>query len=67
MVPLMRVQSTEEVPTDAFVTVKYRGYWFWIDDKDFQSKKVFSFLMFLFSLAETGAPSQAPVLTIPTG
>ncbi|MCD6174426.1 MAG: hypothetical protein J7K65_01490 [Planctomycetes bacterium] len=63
----MRVQSTKEAPTDAFVTVQYRGYWFWIDDKDFQSKKVFSFLMFLFSLAETGTPPQAPVLTIPAG
>ena len=65
--PLMRVQADKEPPGDAFVTVQYRGYWFWIDDKDYQSKKMFSFLMFLFSLAETGAPAQAPVLTIPTG
>jgi len=48
------------------VAVKYREHWFWIDDLDIKSKKVFSFLMFLFTLAETGMPEQAPVLTIPT-
>jgi len=65
--PLIRVQSDSEKPADAFVAVKYRDHWFWIDDRDFKSKKIFSFLMFLFTLAETGTPQPAPVLTIPTG
>lgn len=65
--PLVRVQSDGEEPADAFAAVSYRDHWFWIDDKDFRSKKMFSFLMFLFTLAETGTPQQAPVLTIPTG
>jgi len=65
--PLIRVQSDGEKPADAFVAVSYRDHWFWIDDKDFRSKKMFSFLMFLFTLAETGTPQAAPVLTIPTG
>jgi hypothetical protein len=65
--PLLCVQSDSEKPADAFVSVKYRDHWFWIDDRNFTSKKMFSFLMFLFSLTETGTPQQAPVLTIPTG
>ena len=65
--PIFRVQSDSKKPADAFVAVQYRDHWFWIDDRDFTSKKMFSFLMFLFTLAETGTPQQAPVLTIPTG
>jgi len=65
--PIFRVQSDSKKPADAFVAVQYRDHWFWIDDRDFTSKKMFSFLMFLFTLAETGTPQPAPVLTIPTG
>lgn len=65
--PLIRIQSHSGEPADAFVAVQYRDHWFWIDDRDFKSKKMFSFLMFLFTLAETGTPQPAPVLTIPTG
>ena len=44
----------------------YRGYWFWIDDRDMGSKRLFTFLMFIFTLVETGGKEGAPVLTIPT-
>jgi hypothetical protein len=54
-------------PDDAFVSVHYRDYWFYIPDTEFRSKRLFSFLLFLFTLAETGAPGKVPVLTIPTG
>ncbi|MHC4557121.1 MAG: hypothetical protein ACYTFW_08045 [Planctomycetota bacterium] len=67
VIPRTRIRSALEKPADAFVAVQYRGYWFWINDRDFVSKRLFSFLMFLFTLAETGAPTQAPTLTIPTG
>jgi hypothetical protein len=66
--PLMRIQSTDaDTMKDAFVSVRYRGNTFWIDDRDYQSKRFFSFMMFLLTLAETGAPSQAPIVTIPVG
>ncbi len=67
VVPLMRVQSSKEKFKDAFASVRYRDYWFWIDDRDYQSKRLFSFLMFLFTLAETGSPVQAPAVTISAG
>ena len=65
--PLLRVYSSLDPPKDAFVRIEYGGHWFWIDDKDYWSKRMFSFLMYLFTLAETGTPSQAPVLTLPAG
>jgi hypothetical protein len=61
------VKSDPEKPEDAFLAVKYRDYWFYIEDTDFRSKRMFSFLLFLLSLAEGGGEGLAPVLTLPTG
>ena len=65
--PLVRIQSSPEKPGDAFVMVPYRGHWYWIDDRDIPSKTLFSFLMFLFTLVETGDKGAPPVVTIPAG
>ena len=65
--PLMRIQSSSEKPGDAFVSIPYRNSYFWIDDRDLMSKKLFSFLMFVFTLVETGEKGTAPIVTIPTG
>jgi hypothetical protein len=65
--PLIRVNSTLERPADAFVAIRYRETWFSIDDRDLASKGVFSFLMFLFTLTETGGGQVSPVLTVPAG
>jgi hypothetical protein len=64
---LIRVQSSKEAPADAFISIQYRGHWFWIDDRDYHSKGVFTFLMFLFTLTETGGGQVAPVITVPAG
>ena len=65
--PLIRIASSPERPADAFVAVPYRDHWFWIDDRDVPSKRLFSFLFFIFTLTETGGKEGVPVLTIPTG
>ena len=65
--PLIRVHSSTGRPADAFVSIPYRNSYFWIDDRDFASKKIFSFLMFVFTLVETGEKGAAPIVTIPTG
>jgi type I restriction-modification system DNA methylase subunit/predicted type IV restriction endonuclease len=65
--PLVRIQSSPGKPADAFVSVSYRDSYFWIDDRDYMSKKIFSFLMFVFTLVETGEKGAAPIVTIPTG
>jgi hypothetical protein len=64
--PLILIGRALERPADAFLTVPYRGYWFWIDDRDMPSKRLFSFLMFIFTLVEPGSKEGPPVLTIPT-
>ena len=63
--PLIRIGSAAERPNEAFAAVRYRGHWFAIDDHDMPSKRLFSFLMFLFTLVETGGKEGAPVVTIP--
>jgi hypothetical protein len=54
-------------PQDAYTAVRWRGRWFWIDDRDLRSKSAMTFLTLIFSLGETGsAPgSAAPVITVP--
>ena len=51
-------------PVDAYSAVFYRDRWFWIDDRDLLSKRVFMFLMIFYSLSETRAIPQAPIVTI---
>ncbi|MCE5241823.1 MAG: hypothetical protein LLF99_01390 [Desulfobacteraceae bacterium] len=65
--PLIRIHSSRQKPADAFVAAAYHDYWFWIDDRDLPSKRVFSFLMFIFTLVETGGKEGAPIVTIPAG
>ena len=61
------IRSDEHEPSDAFIAVNYRDLWFYIEDTDFRSKRMFSFLLFLFSLAESGSEGITPILTLPTG
>jgi hypothetical protein len=63
--PLVRVLAGPERPADAFAAVRHRDTWYWIDDRDYRSKRVLSVLMLFFSLAETGVAPQAPLLTLP--
>jgi hypothetical protein len=62
---LLRVHSSEAAPKDAHVAVRYRDGWFYIDDRDHESKAAFNFLMLLFSLTETGTTQTAPIVTVP--
>lgn len=64
---LIRIHSAAEEPADAFVAVPYHGHWFWIDDRDLVSKRTFTFLMLLFTLANQGPTQNLPLVTIPAG
>ena len=64
--PLIRIRSSEGAPADAFAAVRYRDRWFWVDDRDLRSKRVFMFLMIMSALSETRAVPQVPIVTIPT-
>jgi len=64
---LIRIKHSKEYPGDAFTAIRYRDYWFYIDDRDIKSKRTFAFLMILFSIMETGGTEGLPIVTIPAG
>ena len=61
------IHSGAKKPDNAYTAVKYREHWFWVDDRDFKSKRAFAFLMILFSLTESGGQKDLPLVTIPAG
>jgi hypothetical protein len=61
----VRIHSGREKPANAFAAVHYHGYWFWIDDGDWQTKRAMTAIMFFFTLAETGDSGKLPLITIP--
>jgi hypothetical protein len=65
--PLIRVHTALEEPKDCFVAIPYREQWFYIDDRDFASKAMFSFLLIVTSLTDSDPGKGAPVITIPAG
>lgn len=65
LLPLVRVQSGAAAPGDAFVAIKYRGFSYWIDDRDYRSKAIFTFLLVMMTLAEKDDKAAPPVVTIP--
>lgn len=65
--PPIRILSSLEKPEAAVVKLENRGYWFYIDDRDIESKKSFSFLMILLQLQASHEAGKAPVVTIGTG
>ena len=65
---LFRVRSQAEQPTDAAVAVSYRGSWFYIDDRDMDSKYTLRLVELTGSiLAGDTERGPAPVLTLPVG
>ena len=63
---LLRIHSTNAAPTDAYAAVRYRHRWFWVDDRDWLSKRTLSTIQLLFSLANPSRQQHLPLITIPT-
>jgi hypothetical protein len=62
---LLNIVSGDAAPKDAYVAIPYNGRWFWIANTDVRSKFVFSFVMLLFSISDTGQRGATPVVTVP--
>jgi hypothetical protein len=60
------VYSSRERPANAFVAVKHRGSWFYVDDRDYRSKRFFNGVYDLFNMeiAPSGGGG-GPILTVP--
>jgi len=64
-VRFIHIHSSPEKSEEAYLSIRYRDHWYWIDDRDMNSKRTFAFLMLLFSMAETGKEKPLPLITIP--
>ena len=66
--PILKIHSSRGAPRRANVAVQHRGRWYYVDDTDLASKRVFLQIQILFlaRLSEANRGTQAtPLLTIP--
>ena len=63
---LLSVHSGPDEPKNSYVAVSFEDEWFWIADSDWHSKRTFSSILFLFTLADTHGTESLPTITIPT-
>lgn len=61
------VKSAKDRPDRAYAEIKYQDYWYWIDETDIDSKRVFVMMLFLTTLTNRVDSNVGPLLTIPTG
>jgi len=59
------IRSGVDKPDDAFIAIQYRGYWFWIDQNDWKTKRALTAVMFFFTLVESSGNENLPLITIP--
>ena len=61
---ILRIHSSRERPANAFVSLPYRGYWFYIEDSDLHSKATWALLTYMFSMQASSGPGGGPLLTL---
>jgi hypothetical protein len=61
----VRIRCGKDKPASAFAVVRYRDYWYWVDNGDMPSKRALTVVMFFFTLTESGSPEKLPLITIP--
>jgi hypothetical protein len=64
---LFQIKSSPEKPSDAFVSIKYRGSWFYIDDTDVESKRTYALFSQIFAIQAGKINVERPILTLPIG
>lgn len=64
---LFQVQSSRQEPSEDIAAVKcfWRGYWFYIDDTDIESKNTFMLLNQITALQSGNMEKSGPLLTLP--
>jgi len=61
----VKIKCSKDKPADAFAAVYYHNHWFWVDDRDWRSKRALSTIMFLFTMIEGSGDERLPLVTIP--
>ena len=59
--------KSKKPPQNAQIAVRYQDYWFYIDERDRDSKATFALLLEVSRLELDSSKSQAPLLTLPLG
>ncbi|MBI5520612.1 MAG: hypothetical protein HY916_11220 [Desulfovibrio sp.] len=60
-----RIRSGGEAPERAFASVRFRDRWFWVDDSDMSTKRLFSFILMAFTLTDETRHESQVQLTVP--
>jgi len=61
----VRIHSGKEKPAETYAAVRYRDYWFWIEEGDWRTKRALTAIMFFFTITESGSAERLPLITIP--
>lgn len=61
----VKIKCSKDKPADAFVAVHYHNRWFWVDDRDWRTKRAFMAIMFLFTMTQETGEERLPLITIP--
>ena len=65
---MMDIRVSTEPIEGTFLSVEHRGHWFYIDDRDVESKRTLGLLTSLVRLSiGAGGAQNVPVLTLPVG
>ena len=62
----LKVHSSVERPTVAFVAVRHHSHWYYIKHSDHLSKQDFGLLTYLFQMQAPQAQTLGPMITVPT-
>lgn len=61
---IIKIFSSKDKPENAYVAIKNRDYWFYIDDSDWNSKSTFGIVQVLLNLSKGTDPSKGPLISI---
>ena len=64
---LLQIKCSEGRPDTAYIKVKYRGHWFYLDDRDSSSKETFTMLNNIYQYLSGNFKAFQPTLTIGAG
>ncbi len=63
----LKINHSDNYPSNAFVSVKYINKWFYISQDDHISKQAFGLLTYIYLIQAPRPPTTGPLITVPTG
>lgn len=64
---ILTIHNCSSYPEKAFVSIKYRNYWYYIDNYDISSKRTFVLLQLLYNLQSESSKAPPTLLSLPIG